>query len=258
MKENKIKEYKKRNINLNKVQTLHPYNVTGYFDGEGCFNVSIYKNIRMKIGYSVTFSVEMKQHFHSMHILKLIKKYFSDKGSISFSNKNKSVMRFKISNLNDIVNLVIPHFDKYPLITSKYLNYNDFKKAIFIIKSGEHLTKNGLIKLMETISLMNTKRSFKDKWDFSFNQYSKIRLHSEWVRTFVDGEGNFNFHIRKSGNSNNCTFSVYQNVHDYHLMKLLQQFFDCGKLYPLDVNDSFESAENYFINRKKKGFKCYY
>jgi len=61
-----------------------------------------------KTGFSVTFSVEMKQHCNSMHVLKLIKKYFSDKGSISFSNKNKSVMRFKISNLNDIVNLVIP------------------------------------------------------------------------------------------------------------------------------------------------------
>jgi hypothetical protein len=137
--------------------------VTGYFDGEGCFNISIYKNPKMKTGFSITFSVEMKQHYFSLHVLNLIKQFFEDKGHISFSNKNKSVMRFKISNLNDIINVVIPHFDKYPLITSKYLNYNDFKKAIFIIKSGEHLTKNGIKKLMEIINQMNTKRNFKDK-----------------------------------------------------------------------------------------------
>jgi hypothetical protein len=133
----------------------------------------------MKTGISVTFSVEMKQHSNSSHVLKSIKKFFKDKGQISFSNKQKSVMRFKISNLNDILNVVIPHFDQYPLITSKYLNYVDFKKAMFIIKSGEHLTDNGIKTLIETISKMNTKRSFKDKWDFSFNVASKIQLHPE-------------------------------------------------------------------------------
>ena len=174
----KINQNCKQNC-INKISTLHPYNVTGYFDSEGCFNISIYKNPKMKIGFSVTFSVEMKQHYNSLNVLKSIKNFFEDKGHISFSNKNKSVMRFKISNLNDIINVVIPHFDKYPLITSKNLNFNDFKKAIFIIKSGEHLTENGIKKLMEIISLMNTKRSFKDKWEFSFNQASNLELHPE-------------------------------------------------------------------------------
>jgi LAGLIDADG endonuclease len=35
-------------------------------------------------------------------------------------------------------------------------------------------------------------------------------------------------------------------------MKLLIKFFDCGKLYPKSVNDSFESAEKYYLNRKNK------
>ncbi len=151
-------------INLKNIDhKLHPYNVTGYFDGEGCFNISIYKNLKMNTGMSVTFSVEMKQHSNSSSVLNLVKKYFKNKGHISFSNKQKSVMRFKISNLNDILNVVIPHFDQYPLITSKYLNYIDFKKAILIIKSGEHLTENGMKKLIITTSQMNSKRSFKDK-----------------------------------------------------------------------------------------------
>jgi len=139
-------------------------------DGEGCFNVSIYNNSQMKTGKSITFSVEMKQHSNSVHVLKSIKKYFDNKGQISFSNKHKTVMRFKISNFNDIINIIIPHFDKYPLITSKFLNYNDFKKAIMIIKSGSHLTDVGMKNLIETISQMNTKRTFKDKWEFSYNQ----------------------------------------------------------------------------------------
>lgn len=242
----------------NSLPNLNPYNITGYFDGEGCFSVTIYKNPKMKTGISFTFSVEMKQHSNSAHILKGVQQYFNNKGHISFSNKHKSVMRFKISKLNDILNLVIPHFDKYPLITSKNLNYIDFKKVMFIIKSGEHLTEDGVKKIMDITNQMNTKRSFKDKWEFSFNQASKIKLNPEWVRTFTDGEGNFNFHIRKTSNSNsnNCTFSIFQNVHDYHLMKLLIEFFGCGKLYPKTVTGSFESAENYYLDRKKKGLNA--
>ena len=144
---------------------LHAYNVTGYYDGEGCFNVSIYKNSKMKSGYSVTFSVEFKQHSNSnsINVLYLLKEFFNDKGHISFSNKEKTIARYKISNLNDIVNLILPHFENYPLVTSKYLNFLDFKKAILFIKSGEHLSSDGIIKLREIISKMNTNRSFSDK-----------------------------------------------------------------------------------------------
>jgi hypothetical protein len=160
------------NKNLNKssgssddiyIHKLHPDNVTGYFDGEGCFNVSISKNIKMNSGYAVTFSAEIKQHSDSKNILYSIKEFFNNKGNINYSNETKTVSRYKISNLNDIINLVIPHFDKYPLVTSKHLNFLDFKKAILFLKSGEHLTPEGVIKLREIIRKMNTNRSFLDK-----------------------------------------------------------------------------------------------
>jgi hypothetical protein len=145
------------------IHKLHPYNVTGYFDGEGCFNISIYKNKKAKIGYSVSFTAEIKQHSNSRKILFSLKNYFNGKGNISYSNKTKTVSRYKLSSLKDILNLVIPHFDKYPLITSKHLNYLDFKKAILLIVSGEHLNEKGIIILKKIISNMNTKRSFLEK-----------------------------------------------------------------------------------------------
>nr|QCB16477.1 hypothetical protein [Armillaria gallica] len=237
----------------NEIYPLRPWNITGYYDGEGCFNISIYSNKKMKLGYSVTFSAEIKQHSNSINLLNSIKAYFKGKGSISFSNKSQSVSRYKISNLKDIINLVIPHFDKYPLVTSKHLNYLDFKKVILLIESGEHLKEEGLKKIKEIVSQMNTKRTFLDKWNYSKDQSKKIELVPEWIQSFADGEGNFNFHIRPTGNSNVCAFAIYQNVHDYHIMALLVKYFGGGKLYPLSVDGSFESAFDYYKERNKKG-----
>lgn len=242
----------------NNVYKLHPYNVTGYYDSEGCFNISVYLNPKMKIGYSVTFSAEFKQHSNSLKLLQSLKSYFNNKGSINFSNKNETVSRYKISNIDEIVNYIIPHFDKYPLITSKQLNYLDFKKAILLIKEKKHLTLEGINKITQISKKMNTNRSFEEKWKFCHNQSlnKDIIITPEWVSAFSDGEGNFNFHIRKIGNSTVCAYTISQNVHDYPVMALIVKFFKCGSLYPLIVNNTFESAYSYFEARKIKGLNA--
>lgn len=51
--------------------------------------------------------------------------------------------------------MVINHFDKFPLKTNKLKDYISFKKAYYIIKNKEHLTKQGLDKLTSIKSSMN-------------------------------------------------------------------------------------------------------
>ena len=108
------------------IPKLLPYGVTGNFDGEGCFSVSVYKNKKMKTGYSITVTAEIKQAKLSENILHGVKFYFNDKGSITSHN---NISRYKVSSINDIITYIIPHFDNYPLLSSKQLNYLDFKKA---------------------------------------------------------------------------------------------------------------------------------
>jgi len=81
--------------------------VTGFFDGEGCFSISVYKNIRIKTGYSITITVEIKQLSSSDNILYGIKTYFGGKG---FITSYKNISRYKISSIKDISTYIIPHF----------------------------------------------------------------------------------------------------------------------------------------------------
>lgn len=43
---------------------------------------------------------------------------------------------FTISSLNQIITQVIPHFDKYPMITQKRADYLLFKQTVMIMQRG--------------------------------------------------------------------------------------------------------------------------
>ena len=61
--------------------------------------------------------------------------------------KKKKTMKLRINNLKHIEFIVIPHFEKYPLLSSKKLNFDDFKKAFILFKNGAHRTAEGLAEI---------------------------------------------------------------------------------------------------------------
>lgn len=69
--------------------------------------------------------------------------------------KNREVCELVVSKLDDIVTRIIPFFEKYLIRGSKYQNYLYFKQAAFIIKNKEHLTKEGLDKIIQLKTKIN-------------------------------------------------------------------------------------------------------
>lgn len=59
---------------------------------------------------------------------------------------------YSVSSIKDINNVIIPHFDKYPLLTQKRPDFllfrNSSKMAIGLINEGAHLTTEGLTKIV--------------------------------------------------------------------------------------------------------------
>ena len=53
---------------------------------------------------------------------------------------NNLAVEFRVSTLNDIANVIIPHFDKYPLLTKKQADYILFKEIILLLLNKEHST----------------------------------------------------------------------------------------------------------------------
>jgi thioredoxin-related protein len=71
-----------------------------------------------------------------------------------------------VRSLKEITEVIIPHFDKYPLITQKYADYLLFKEVIAIMERKEHLTLEGLNKIVAIRSSINLGLSDKLKEAF--------------------------------------------------------------------------------------------
>lgn len=66
-----------------------------------------------------------------------IKNFFSGMGYVSKSN-NIFTVEFIVSTLKDIVDVIILHFNKYPLKTKKYSDYILFKQIILFLLNKVH------------------------------------------------------------------------------------------------------------------------
>jgi hypothetical protein len=65
---------------------------------------------------------------------------------------------FVVSKLNENLNIIIPFFDKYPILGIKYADYIDFKTCALLMENKEHLTEEGLLKIKNLKSGMNRGR----------------------------------------------------------------------------------------------------
>jgi hypothetical protein len=78
-------------------------------------------------------------HEKDRNLILQIQKYFGMIGYISEPN-NRSTVEFRVSTINDLMNIIIPHFDKYPLLTKKYSDFLILKDILNLMLKKEHST----------------------------------------------------------------------------------------------------------------------
>ena len=76
-------------------------------------------------------------------------------------------MAYRVSSVEVLINSIIPHFDKYPLLTQKRGDFVLFKSAVELMKKKEHLTSEGFRKLLAIRASMNKGFTGTFKEEFS-------------------------------------------------------------------------------------------
>jgi LAGLIDADG endonuclease len=140
-------------INIKNIN--HPNWITGFVNGEGTFDVKIYKS-NTKIGFAVQLRFRIPQHERDIKLIELIKKYFGS-GSIE-KHKKFPAVTLVIVKFSIITEKVIPFFKQYPLIGIKQLDFLDFCKIAKLTDDDYHLTIEGLKLIRSIKSGMNTGR----------------------------------------------------------------------------------------------------
>jgi hypothetical protein len=115
-------------------------------DGEGNFCIDFIKQKQMRLGWTIHGVFGIVLHEKDRAVLELIQLYFNGIGNITKQGKDN--VQYRVSSLKDLIEYVIPHFDKYPLITQKNADFDLFKQIVEIQRKKEHLTLEGLKKVL--------------------------------------------------------------------------------------------------------------
>ena len=133
---------------------LDPWYVTGWFDGEGCFSVSVHPHPGSKYGWLIDPVVQTYQHKDSFIILNRIKKFFSC-GSIRPKGENSNVLTFSVESRRSIKEKIIPHFIQYPLQSRKAEDFLLFRKIVEAMERKEHHDIDMFVHLVNLAFCMN-------------------------------------------------------------------------------------------------------
>lgn len=128
---------------------LNPWFVSGFTDAEGCFEVYLAKNNKRTTGWSTIVRFELHLHEKDKQLLEKIRNFFGV-GSITH---NKNSVYYLVRSVLEL-EIIIEHFDAYPLLSKKYADFILFKSVVNILKQKEH-TKESILRIAAIKAAIN-------------------------------------------------------------------------------------------------------
>lgn len=184
-----------------------------------------------------------------LELLNSIRNFFSV-GSVSIVGKDA---RFRVRSRSEL-NVIIAHFNKYPLQTTKALNCTYFCEILNLINKRVHTNISGFLKLASLINRLNKPLSqsllekltqigplpnveFETSLNLSPSNIEQV-LNPYWISGFATGEGCFTYFTKTRVNSAGKTvkdyslvFEISQRTQDLHILSLIASYFKTGNVY---------------------------
>ena len=137
--------------------------LSGFCDGEGSFNVSLRMRKDHKINWQVvlTFNVAQRDVTNLLLLQKSLR-------CGRLQTRSDGVHYFVVTSYMDLLEKVIPFFDRFPLQSvMKKKNFDIFKQTVVIVNSGKHLTPTGFMDIVELREGLNEGKGRKRKYEKS-------------------------------------------------------------------------------------------
>ena len=127
--------------------------ISGFVDGEGCFCVSFQPSDRHRFGWEVRPSFSVSQNAERAELLYVIQ----DKWKCGFIRPDRSdkTLKFEVRDVRSLVAKVLPHFETYPLMSSKQADFARFARICRLVSEGEHLEREGFEQIVRIAMEMN-------------------------------------------------------------------------------------------------------
>ena len=236
-----VQKYSTLIKNSNQNAQLDPWFITGFVDGEGCFIIGITKSSSHKAGYQVRVYFSIEVHKKDELLLERIKNSLGGVGKIT-KHRPKSV-QLRVTNQKEIAE-IIEHFNNYRLINQKFADFELLKLANNLIQNKQHVTVDGLKKIVALRRSINWGRLLPDLERKFSDVIPAVRplvkdqtiKNPNWLAGFAAAEGCFHVSLKKS-KTNSTGFQVYlefrltQHQRDEQLIISFREYFNCGNIY---------------------------
>ncbi len=263
--------YGVRNYSTSNIGKLDPDFVSGFIDAEGSFTTVVYYKDR----WCVNSVFKISLHVKDVELLKSIKAFFGV-GRITVSES----ANYRVERIDDLVNCIIPHLDKYPLISKKKADYELFKRIVFMMKDKLHLTEGGLQEIINIKASMNKGVSEEILAEFPnttpvdkpiVKEPVVTDIRPNWLAGFTSGDGCFYLYAEKdsklrSGYRVKLRFNICQHSRDKSLLECIKSYLDCGNVLEssrgeinFDVHkfsDNYEKICSFFSKYPIHGVKA--
>lgn len=132
--------------------------ISGFVSGEGNFDVRM-PQASNSIGTRVQLRFRIVQHERDLKLKENIVKYLGS-GKIYKYNGQQAVS-LTIVKFTDLTDIIIPFFNKNPLVGVKLYDYIDWCKIHKLMYEGNHLTIKGINLIRELKYGLNSGRNWK-------------------------------------------------------------------------------------------------
>ena len=207
--------------------------LVGFTDGDGNFHISL-QGDKWGLSYKLT------QSRYNLRLLHYIKKQLGH-GSIT---KDGTKGQYYIRDRKILETVIIPIFDKYPLLTTKYFDYIKFKKALVILNNINLSKKDKNIELLKIKNSKPNSDYVSPAWSNAILPLTSISsinyvMTKSWLVGFIEAQGSF-YLTNKDSN---------RIVHGFGLTQKLDKVVLDGIAIMLHIANPviFKELHNYYL-----------
>jgi len=158
-------------------------------------------------------------------------------------NKQNYTAEFEVVRLEDLNNIIIPHFTNYPVFCAKLHAFNLFKEIVIALFNKDKRTIEGrreLLKLALSMNITTNRKEDRIEHLFSLLEVTKDKdkelisnniteisnsLTNEFISGVIDGDGSFYISFNKDGKIK-TGFSITNDKSSKPLLESIQKQFN--------------------------------
>lgn len=218
---------------------------------ESSFTMSVFKSKTAAIGWTIEPCFIITLHKKDIELLKKIQLFF---GVGSVSTVGGKFARYRVRSRQDLKRIIL-HFERFPLQTTKIINFASFCKILEYLNNKLHTNVDGFLKLLSLINNLNNPLSDSlleklaplgkiPKVDLELYSAESLNLNNRlnpwWISGGVaaTGEGSFSYFTRKRENAAGnavkdytLAFDIGQKSDNLYVLNLIVNTLGMGKVY---------------------------